>query len=68
MHPLDPALTAKRVGQPVEAVADNTVDPPNTGCREDFSKLIGDGFCHLISLLLERFRNASVGLLSRPVR
>src|SRR6266404_4403099 len=49
MHPLDLALPAKRVGQPIQTVADNTVDPPDTGCREGFSKLISDSFCHLLS-------------------
>jgi len=50
MNPLDLALPAQRVGQPVQTVADNTVDPLDTGCREGFSKLISDSFCH-VSLL-----------------
>ena len=49
MHPFDLALAPNRVGQPVQAVADNTVDPLDTGCSEGFGKLISDSFCHVPS-------------------
>jgi hypothetical protein len=41
MDPLDLALAAKRVRQPVETVADNAINSLNTSCGEDFRKLIG---------------------------
>ena len=47
MDPLDLALPANRVGQPVQAVADNAVDPLDTGGGKGFSKLISDQFCHV---------------------
>src|SRR5712672_1991228 len=40
---LDLALTPQRIGQPVEAVADDAVDPPGAGWRKGFGELIGDG-------------------------
>ena len=46
MHPVYPALTAERVGQPVEAVSDNAIDSLDTRCCEGFRELIGDGLCH----------------------
>ena len=51
MDPLDLALPANRVGQPVQAVADNAIDPLDTGCDEDFRELISDRLCHDRSLL-----------------
>jgi hypothetical protein len=41
MDPLDLALAAKRVRQPIETIADNAINPLNTSCGEDFRKLIG---------------------------
>ena len=46
MDPLDLALPAKRVGQPIEAVADYAVYPLDTGRSEGFCELISDGLCH----------------------
>jgi hypothetical protein len=46
MHPCDPALPADRVGQAVQAVADDAVDALDAGGREGLGELIGDG-CHL---------------------
>jgi hypothetical protein len=43
MHPLDLALAADRIGQPVQAVADDAIDSLNAGGGESFSKLISDG-------------------------
>jgi len=34
MHPLDLALTPQRVGQPVQAVADDAVDALDAGGRQ----------------------------------
>ena len=46
MDPLDLALPAERVGQPVQAVADDAVDPLDAGCGEGFGELIGHSFRH----------------------
>jgi hypothetical protein len=46
VHPLYLALAADRVGQPVEAVPDNAIDPLHADCREGFGELISDSFCH----------------------
>src|SRR6516165_8721424 len=46
MHPLDLALAPDRVGQPVQAIADNAENSLDTRCREGFRELISDGFCH----------------------
>jgi hypothetical protein len=50
MDPLDLGLAPDRVGQSIQTVADNAVDPLDTGCREGFRKLISNSFCH-VSLL-----------------
>jgi hypothetical protein len=67
MHPLDLALAAQRVGQSIQAVADNTVDPPDAGCSEGSSKLIRDNFCQLLFPLLERFRITFVFYVQAPL-
>jgi hypothetical protein len=46
MNPLDLALAAQGVGQPIEAVADDAVNPFHPGRRENFGKLIRDRLCH----------------------
>jgi hypothetical protein len=43
MQPLDLALPADRVGEAVEAVADDTVDALDAGRGEGFDELISDG-------------------------
>jgi hypothetical protein len=40
VNPLDLALSSQRVGQPIEAVADNAVDSLDAGRRKGFSELI----------------------------
>ena len=47
VHPFDFALAPDRVGQPVQAVADNPKDPLDTRSSKRVSELIGNGFCHL---------------------
>ena len=47
MHPLDLAVAANGVGNAVEAVADDAVDPLDTRRREGFGELISYGSCHL---------------------
>src|SRR6202140_4177714 len=42
MNPFDLALAADRIGQPVQAVADDAVYPLHAGCSEGFCKLISD--------------------------
>jgi hypothetical protein len=42
MHPFDLGLAADRIGQPVQAIADDVIDPLHAGCSEDFCKLVSD--------------------------
>ena len=42
----DLSLATKRVGEPVETVTNNAVDPLDTCCDEYVRKLIRDGLCH----------------------
>ena len=46
MHPLDLALAADRIGQPIQAVADDAIYPLHAGGSERFHELIGDCFSH----------------------
>src|SRR5882672_3770173 len=55
MHPLDPTLAAQRVGQSVQAVADDAIDPLYARCGKGFGELICYGL-HDLSPLLELFR------------
>lgn len=48
VNPFDLGLAAKRVGQPVQAVANNAINPLDAGRDEDFRKLVRDGFGHLL--------------------
>jgi hypothetical protein len=43
MHPLNLALAADGVGQTVQAVADDSIDPLDAGGGEDGSELIRNG-------------------------
>ena len=49
-NPLDLALATKRIGQPVEAVAHNAIDPLYSSCHKDLHELLGNGSGHLIFL------------------
>jgi hypothetical protein len=40
VNPFDLVLAAQRVGEPIEAVADDAIDPFDAGRDEDFGKLI----------------------------
>src|SRR6267378_5903757 len=40
MHPFDVTLAAQRVSEPVEAIADDAVNPLHAGCGEYLHKLI----------------------------
>jgi hypothetical protein len=42
MNPLDLSLAADRIGQPIQAVADDAIYPLYAGCSERFCKLISD--------------------------
>ena len=64
MHPLYLPLAAKRVRQPVQAVADNAVNPLDTCCSEGFRKLISHRFCHG----LVPFRQKKVGYAPKKLR
>jgi hypothetical protein len=46
VHPFDLALAADRIGQSVQAVADDAIYPLHASGSEGFRKLIGDCFCH----------------------
>src|SRR5258705_7456401 len=48
MHPVDLALAPERIGQAVQAVADNAINSLDAGRDEDLRKLIGYCFCHSI--------------------
>jgi hypothetical protein len=50
MHPLDLALAPQSIGQPVEAVSDDAVDPFDARRGKRFGELIGNGL-HDLSLL-----------------
>jgi hypothetical protein len=40
MHPFDLTLAAQGVGEPIQAIADDAVNPLHAGCDEYFHKLI----------------------------
>ena len=46
MDPIDLAPAADRIGQAIQAVADDTIDSLHAGCGEGFCKLIGHCFGH----------------------
>jgi hypothetical protein len=46
MHPFYLALPADRIGQTIQAIADDAVDPLDAGGGESFRKLISDCFGH----------------------
>ena len=47
VDPLDLALAPQRVGQPIQAVADDAVDPLHARCGENLRELVRDGFGHV---------------------
>lgn len=47
MNPLDLALAPQRVGQPVQAVADDAVDTLHARRGENLRELVRDGFGHV---------------------
>ena len=46
MQPFDAAMPAKRVGESVQAVADDAIDALDACCGEDLDHLVGDGAGH----------------------
>ena len=72
MNPFDLALAAKRVGQPVQAIADNAINPLDPRCGENLRELVRDGFDHISSPL--RFasakpeRTAALSMIERLFR
>ena len=46
MKPLDLALAANRVGQTVQAIADDAVDPLDARGRQSLGELVGYCLCH----------------------
>src|SRR5215510_10652140 len=49
MNPSDLALMAQRVGEPVETVADDSINALHSRCGENLNKLIRDPLCHHLS-------------------
>ena len=47
MDPIDLSLSAQGIGEAVEAIADNAVDPPHPRRYEDLRELISYPLCHL---------------------
>ncbi len=43
VDPLDLALSSQRIGQPIQAVADDAMDPLDAGRREGLGELIRNG-------------------------
>ena len=70
MHPFDLALAADRIGQPVQAVADDAIDPLDAGGSEGFRKLVGDCFCHndSFSISMRGLGNLFVSLVASGQR
>ena len=58
MQPLDAARAAKRVGEPVQAVADDALDALHSGGGENLDHLVGDGLgqCLLLGSVMVRGR------------
>src|ERR1700693_3125094 len=52
VNPLDLALSSQRVGEAVEAIADNAIDPLDARCSQGLCELIGYCFRHLSSPLV----------------
>ena len=50
MHPFDLALASQSVGQAIQAVADDAIDPLDARCSEGLRKLISYCFCHIVLL------------------
>jgi hypothetical protein len=54
MDPFDPALAAQRVGQAIQAVADDAIHPLDTRSGERLGELVCNGPHHLAPFLLSR--------------
>src|SRR5882757_2660282 len=65
MHPLDLAVAAKRIGQPVQAIADDAVNPLDAGGFKSFSELICDGLHNLAPLLVHVYMDTAFSNLAR---
>jgi hypothetical protein len=49
MNPFDLALATKRVGQPIQAIAHNAINPLDASRDKYVRKLVGYGSCHYSS-------------------
>ena len=67
MYPLDLALAADSVGQTVQAVADNPIDPLDASGGEDFSELIRNG-CHESCSEVRAFHRRILATCSRSAK
>src|SRR5260370_6915690 len=66
MHPFYLALASDRVGQPIQAVADDAIYPLHAGGSEGFCKLISNGFGHDDSRSMRGLGNLFVSLPASP--
>src|SRR5438067_5145667 len=60
MDPLDLALPADRIGNPVEAVADDAINPLDANSGQGFGELISNGLCHWYHSLRAQCRRAGL--------
>jgi hypothetical protein len=56
MHPFDLALAADRIGQAIQAFADDAVDPLDPGGGEGLRKLVSNCFGHNYSFSMRGLR------------
>src|SRR5277367_5716937 len=67
VNPLDLALSSHRVGESVEAITDNAIDPFNARCRQDLCELIRYCFRHVVCPLPSLHTAARPQSGERPV-
>src|SRR5260370_41188638 len=60
MHPLDLALSSQRIGQPIQTVADDAMDPLDAGRREGLGELIRNGLHDLAPSCGRRIRGMAL--------
>ena len=66
VDPLDLALSPQRVGEAVEAIADNAIDPLDASRSQGLHELISYRSCHIDSRLLSAPAAALESLVGRP--
>jgi hypothetical protein len=51
MQPLNAAMAPQRIGEAIEAVANDSIDSPDTGGGESFDHLVCNSACHDLLLI-----------------